>query len=99
MRIDDPSADAAIILALISSLKDIPVPMELIVMGEIGLAGEFRSVPSIDLRISEASRLGFSQIAVPDRQKSASYGVTGMRGIYDALRILAKSQQDSENKQ
>ena len=106
MRIDDPAADAAIILALISSMKDIPVPHELIVMGEVGLSGEFRAVPSVHQRISEAKRLGFTQIAVPmgqlkkDEEKGGMRmpeGVSGMRGIYDALRILAQTQKADNN--
>lgn len=105
MKIDDPAADAAIILAIISSMKDIPVPHELIAMGEIGLAGEFRSVAAVHQRISEATRLGFTQIAVPlgqmkrDSKKSGVAmpdGAVGMRGIYDALRILAQSQKKSD---
>ena len=105
MKLDDPAADAAIILALISSMKDIPVPNELIAMGEIGLAGEFRAVPSVHQRISEAKRLGFTQIAVPlgqmkrDAEKNGiktPEGVSGMRGIYDALRILAQTQKSEE---
>ncbi len=105
MRIDDPSADAAIILALISSMKDIPVPHELIVMGEIGLSGEFRAVPGVYQRISEAKRLGFTNIAVPLSQlkKDADKNnrpipedVTGLRGIYDALKLLALTQKNEE---
>ncbi len=98
MRIDDPAADAAIILAIISSLKDIPVPNELLAMGEIGLAGEIRSVTSADQRVNEATRLGFTKIAVPYRQteravKSNGCEIMGIRGIYDALKILAESQK------
>ena len=104
MKIDDPAADAAIILALISSMKDIPVPHELIAMGEIGLAGEFRAVASVQQRVSEAKRLGFTQIAVPlsqmkrDSKKNVPLpeDVIGMRGIYDALRILAQTQKSEE---
>ncbi len=106
MRIDDPAADAAIILALISSMKDIPVPHELIAMGEVGLSGEFRAVADVHQRTSEAVRLGFSTIAVPQSQlsrdkgkKNFTYpeGTVGMRGIYDALRLLAQSQKSGEN--
>jgi len=104
MKIDDPAADAAIILALISSLKDIPVPHDLIAMGEIGLAGEFRAVASVQQRITEAKRLGFTQIAVPfgqmkrDSKKNVPLpdDAIGMRGIYDALRILAQTQNTEE---
>lgn len=102
LTIDDPAADAAIILALISSMKDIPVPHELIAMGEIGLSGEFRSIPSADVRIAEAERLGFTEIAVPHRQSNTtknrkitkSTGTVPMRGIYDALKILASSKSE-----
>ena len=100
ISIDDPAADAAIILALISSLKDIPVPNDLIVMGEIGLSGEFRAVASLTQRIAEAKRLGFTEVAVPQNQISRGHmdpslteGLTAMKGIYDAVRILAKSQK------
>ena len=104
VRIDDPSADAAVLLALISSMKDIPVPHELIAMGEVGLSGEFRSIPSLEQRVAEAKRLGFTEIAVPRRQKRTGQrsiseidGTVGMRGIFDALRILAKSQNNGSD--
>ncbi|MBQ6677339.1 MAG: DNA repair protein RadA [Clostridia bacterium] len=105
MRIDDTAADAAIVLALISSLKDVPVPDDLIAVGEIGLAGEFRSVPSVPQRVSEAKRLGFKKIALPKKQIGGKNGIQnaegcelfGMAGIYDALTLLAKSQKGKNN--
>ena len=103
-KIDDTAADAAIVLALISSIKDIPVPDDMIAMGEIGLAGEFRSVTSAPQRIAEAARLGFSKIAVPKRQLDGKRGkidaggceLIGMNGIYDALSLLAKAKKKTE---
>lgn len=67
LRADEPAADMAIALSLLSSLKDKPVPENVIAIGEIGLAGECRAVPNIDQRISEAVRLGFDTIIIPKR--------------------------------
>ncbi len=67
LRADEPAADMAIALSLLSSLKDKPVPENVIAIGEIGLAGECRTVPNIDQRISEAVRLGFDTIIIPKR--------------------------------
>lgn len=67
LRAEEPAADMAIALAMLSSLKDKPVPDNIIAIGEIGLAGECRAVPNIDQRISEAVRLGFDTIIIPKR--------------------------------
>ena len=106
MKIDDTAADAAIVLALISSLKDIPVPDDLLAMGEVGLAGEFRSVPSVSQRVGEAARLGFRKIALPKRQTEGKSGVQnvggcelrGMAGIYDAVAYLVSTQKGKGSK-
>ena len=67
LRADEPAADMAVALAMLSSLKDKPVPANVIAIGEIGLAGECRAVPNIDQRISEAVRLGFDTVIIPKR--------------------------------
>lgn len=95
LRIDDPGADAAITLALISSLRDIVIPPDVIAMGEIGLAGEFRTIQAASQRVSEAARLGFTKIALPKRCVEGNLPHTGdvalipLGGIYDTLRMLA----------
>lgn len=92
LHLDEPAIDAAVCLALISSLRDIPVPDNVIAFGEVGLSGEFRAVASTEQRINEAFRLGFTSIALPGRSKikSAPDGadIVKLNGIYDALRIL-----------
>lgn len=65
LRLDEPSADLAVAMALVSSLKDTPIREDTVVFGEIGLAGELRSINRADLRISEAARLGFSRCILP----------------------------------
>jgi len=65
LRLDEPAVDLAVAMSLVSSLKDVPISDDAIVFGEIGLAGEMRSVSHIDARISEASRLGFKKCILP----------------------------------
>ncbi len=67
IRFDEPAADLSVAVALISGLLDRPVPHDLIAFGEIGLAGEVRSVARAELRINEAVRLGFRTLLVPKR--------------------------------
>ena len=65
LRIDEPAVDLAVALALISSLKDTPIREDTVVFGEIGLAGELRSISHPDQRIAEAARLGFERCIIP----------------------------------
>ncbi len=65
MRLDEPAADLAVALSLVSGLKDIPIDEKLIAFGEIGLSGELRSVPRAQARINEAARLGFTKCILP----------------------------------
>lgn len=85
LRLDEPAADFGICLALISSLKDAPLPDKLCAIGEVGLAGEMRAVPNLDVRISEAVRLGFDRIIVPKR------GFDAKRHQYDGVKIIPVS--------
>lgn len=64
-RLDERAVDLCVALALVSSLKDFPVPDDLIAFGEIGLAGEIRSVSHAEKRINEAARLGFKRCILP----------------------------------
>lgn len=65
IRLEEPAADLSVAIALVSSLKDIVVNDSVIAFGEIGLAGEIRSVPNCEIRISEAERLGFKKCIIP----------------------------------
>jgi len=94
LHLDEPACDLAQALALISSMRDKPLDDSLIAFGEIGLAGECRPVTDIDLRIKEASRLGFTKILIPSGNKSTSVkipdgvSIIPVRSIYEALKIL-----------
>ena len=65
MRIHEPSADLALVLAVASAAKDIALPPDLVVLGEVGLAGEVRRVSGVKTRLAEAARLGFTRALVP----------------------------------
>ena len=65
LELSEPAADLALCVAVASSLKDKPVGPEVAVMGEVGLAGEVRTIPQCDRRIAECARLGFTTIVVP----------------------------------
>ena len=66
LKIDEPGADLAVALALISAAKDKPIPKDCMVIGEIGLSGEIRMVSQIEARLKEAQKLGFTKAIVPD---------------------------------
>ena len=65
VRISEPAADLAVLLAVVSSMKNKPLPDKLIVFGEVGLAGEVRPAPRGQERLKEAAKLGFTRALIP----------------------------------
>ncbi|CDH46435.1 MAG: DNA repair protein RadA [Candidatus Competibacteraceae bacterium] len=65
VRINETAADLAVLLAALSSFRDRPLPIDLVVFGEVGLAGEIRPVPNGEDRLREAAKHGFKQAIVP----------------------------------
>jgi DNA repair protein RadA/Sms len=66
LRILEPAVDLAVAVGIASSLRDRPVDRNAVVIGEVGLSGELRSVNQLDRRINEAARLGFTRMIVPE---------------------------------
>ena len=64
-EVPEPAGDLAVAAALVSSLRDRPLPPGTLVLGEVGLAGEVRAVSQIDPRLAEAAQLGFSRCVLP----------------------------------
>ncbi|RYY97695.1 MAG: DNA repair protein RadA [Chitinophagaceae bacterium] len=64
LKVEDPSIDLAVLVALLSSYEDVPVGQDICFAGEVGLSGEIRAVSRIEQRIAEAEKLGFSKIVV-----------------------------------
>ncbi len=94
MRLDEPAADLAVAMALVSGLRDIPLDEKLIAFGEIGLSGELRSVPRAQARVNEAARLGFTKCIMPKsclKQISScpdSLELIGVRSLGEAICII-----------
>jgi DNA repair protein RadA/Sms len=65
MRVTEPAADLAVALAVASAARDLPLPGGMVVLGEVGLAGDVRRVGGVDRRLAEAARLGFTEAVVP----------------------------------
>jgi len=96
-KLSEPGADLGLAIAMVSSMLSCGLPPELIAIGEVGLGGEVRSVPRIDLRLQEAHRLGFRLALVP---ATVTEGPVGMKlqpvaTVGDAVRVvtdLSKSE-------
>lgn len=92
LKVDERAADLAICMALVSSLKDMIIPDNALAFGEIGLAGEIRSVTQAQQRVNEAVRLGFTKIVMPyhnakgiECQNADVIGVKNIRQAFEAL--------------
>ncbi len=94
LRLDEPAADLAVAAALVSSLVDRPVDEKALVFGELGLAGEIRSVMNAEERIREAARLGFKKCIIPKQnavklsQSFDGMEIIGVSNIKEALSHL-----------
>jgi DNA repair protein RadA/Sms len=101
LRLDEPASDAAIALALISSLTDKVIPDDLVAVGELGLSGEVRAVSNLEQRVREASRLGFTKAIVPYRNvEKRPLAVDGIeiipiKSIYEALKVMKAEPKES----
>lgn len=78
VKISEPAVDLAMLLAIVSSLKNKPLPAKLVVFGEVGLAGEVRPVQRGQERLKEAAKLGFTHAIIPkaNAPKGAIHGLT-----------------------
>ena len=77
LRVDEPAVDLAAVLAVVSSVREKPVKPGLVAFGEIGLSGEIRAVSSMQQRVAEAARLGFSRCLVPDQMGESTGNCSG----------------------
>ena len=89
LRVEDPAIDLAVIVAIISSQQDMPIPATVAFAGEVGLSGEIRAVNRIEQRIAEAEKLGFETIYI---SKYNTKGLTGSQ--YEiTIRPVAKVEE------
>ena len=76
VKLGEPAADLGLCLALVSAITNVPLPADLVVIGEVGLAGEVRQVGHLGQRLNEAARLGFAQAIVPASAPDINVGCT-----------------------
>lgn len=95
LKLDEPASDLSVVMALISSLKDVPVREDALAFGEIGLAGEIRSVHACAQRVKEAARLGFTRCVIPHhnmksipQELQSQIEIIGVRTIRKAFEAM-----------
>ncbi len=95
IRMTEPAVDLAMVLALVSSYKDIAIPEKTICFGEVGLSGEVRAVSMAQQRVLEAKKLGFKTCIMPKANVAAvgkieGINLIGVTDVGDALRAILK---------
>ena len=80
VRIAEPGADLAVMLAIVSSMRNKPLPRGLVAFGEVGLAGEIRPAPRGQERLREAAKLGFSTALIP-KANAPKHTIEGLEVI------------------
>ncbi len=101
LQLDEPAADLAAVLAIASSYVDRPLPDQMAAIGEVGLAGEIRSVSAMEQRLAEVRRLGFDTCIVPRLRENkiklpASLKLIQVRNISEALAAAIGAKRDNE---
>ena len=101
LELDEPAVDLAVCLAIASSVVDVALPGDLAAIGEVGLAGELRSVFKLDERVLEATRRGFNRVLVSRTSKPTQLGADSLdllraESVRQAIRLaLGKPPQAS----
>jgi DNA repair protein RadA/Sms len=92
LKLTEPAMDLPVLLAVASSLLNKPIDYDTVAFGEAGLAGEVRGVTSVDLRMGEATRMGFRRLVIPkataDQTDTTSVTTIGVLSVHQALDLL-----------
>ena len=93
LKVNEPAIDLGIIAATVSSFKNIPIDTKTVVLGEVGLTGEIRSINLMEKRLKEAEKLGFKRCIIPESNRKLlkekyKLDIIGVRNINEALKIL-----------
>ena len=93
LKINEPSIDLGIIMASASSYKNVPIPKNMVIMGEVGLTGEVRRINLVEKRVKEAERLGFKTCVIPESNKKDlkdkyKLDIISVRNINEAMKKI-----------
>ncbi len=98
LKIQETGADLAVAAALVSSLTQTPLPPHVVVFGEVGLSGEIRRLPFMDLRLKEAQKLGFTEALMPSLGKGEEKfhlkirSLSRLSNIRDVFKEISREQ-------
>jgi DNA repair protein RadA/Sms len=92
LKVSEPASDLAMAMAIASSYFDVPIAADLVIIGEVGLSGELRTVSQIAMRLNEAAKMGFKRALLPKTRRKLEDVPPGMellqaRGVAEALNI------------
>lgn len=92
LKIDEPAIDLGIIVALVSSMQNRPILDDIIILGEVGLTGEVRTISFLEKRLIEAEKMGFRTAIVPKgnlkREQQYPLEVRGVGSVSEALQVI-----------
>lgn len=99
VRLSEPATDLGVVLALASAASNIPIPLDLVAIGEVGLSGEVRGASNLDTRLAEAAALGFGRALIPavDAARATSrppLPCVAIRNVQEALTACGIGQDD-----
>lgn len=96
IKVDEPAADLSLMAAIVSSLKSMVIPKDMVFLGEVGLTGELRSISNAQKRVTESQKMGFKEIILPKENargidtKSLDVIIHPVKNIREALTYLIK---------
>ena len=93
IKLNEPAIDLGICAIVASSYKNIPIPKDTVIMGEVGLTGEVRRINMIEKRLKEAEKLGFKRCIIPENNKKYleekyKIEIIGVKNLNEALNAL-----------
>ena len=93
IKLNEPAVDLGVCCIAASSYKNVPIPKDTVIMGEVGLTGEIRRINMIEKRLKEAEKLGFKRCIIPENNKKYleekyKVQIIGVKNLVEALKVL-----------
>ena len=94
LKVNEPACDLSMAVAIVSNLKNRIVPTDMVILGEVGLTGNVRSIPRIEQRINEAKKLGFKKFIIPEgnykqiKDNDSSIKIRGVKSIQESMQLV-----------
>ena len=97
LRVNEPALDLGIMMVTVSAYKNIPIPKDMVIIGEVGLTGEVRRINLIEKRLKEAEKLGFKTCIIPESNKrdlknKYELDIIGIRNVRQAMNVIFKDK-------